>query len=224
MEKRAPQKLRGPMRFMVASTLRMRTMVDAMLTIQGLDAGTTFLRVTSVDVQSIIEKVSSDYQPMAELEGHVIGVDLPDELPAVQGDGEKIGLVLSNLLSNAIKFTPEKGHIEITAEDHEEAVVVSVRDNGVGIAPEDHNRIFERFYQARAEHIAGHGGIGIGLTIVKHLVELHGGQVWVKSEVGKGSRFSFTLPKMAAIELTDSPFSTSETLLLSEQESPVGAT
>ena len=224
VEKRAPQKLRGPMRFMVASTLRMRTMVDAMLTIQGLDAGTTFLRVTSVDVQSIIEKVSSDYQPMAELEGHVIGVDLPDELPAVQGDGEKIGLVLSNLLSNAIKFTPEKGHIEITAEDHEEAVVVSVRDNGVGIAPEDHNRIFERFYQARAEHIAGHGGIGIGLTIVKHLVELHGGQVWVKSEVGKGSRFSFTLPKMAAIELTDSPFSTSETLLLSEQESPVGAT
>jgi len=224
VEKRAPQKLRGPMRFMVASTLRMRTMVDAMLTIQGLDAGTTFLRVTSVDVQSIIEKVSSDFQPMAELEGHVIGVDLPDELPAVQGDGEKIGLVLSNLLSNAIKFTPEKGYIEITAEDRDEVVLVSVRDNGVGIAPEDHERIFERFYQARAEHIAGHGGIGIGLTIVKHLVELHGGQVWVKSEVGKGSKFSFTLPKMAAIHLTDSPFSTSEAQLLSEQEIPVGAT
>jgi len=224
VEKRAPQKLRGPMRFMVASTLRMRTMVDAMLTIQRLDAGTTFLRVTSVDVQSIIEKVSSDFQPMAELEGHVIGVDLPDELPAVQGDGEKIGLVLSNLLSNAIKFTPEKGHIEITAQDHDKVVLVSVRDNGVGIAPEDHERIFERFYQARAEHIAGHGGIGIGLTIVKHLVELHGGQVWVKSEVGKGSKFSFTLPKMAAIHLTDSPFSTSEAQSLSEQEIPVGAT
>jgi len=224
VEKRAPQKLRGPMRFMVASTLRMRTMVDAMLTIQGLDAGTTFLRVTSVDVQSIIEKVSSDFQPMAELEGHIIRVNLPDELPIVQGDGEKIGLVLSNLLSNAIKFTPEKGHIEITAEDHDEVVLVSVRDNGVGIAPEDHERIFERFYQAGAEHIAGHGGIGIGLTIVKHLVELHGGQVWVKSEVGKGSKFSFTLPKMAAIHHTDSPFTTSEAQVLSEQEIPVGAT
>ncbi len=223
-EKRAPQKLRGPMRFMVASTLRMRTMVDAMLTIQGLDAGTTFLRVTSVDVQSIIEKVSNDFQPMAELEGHVIEVDLPGKLPVVQGDAEKIGLVLSNLLSNAIKFTPEKGHIEITAEDHDEVVLVSVRDDGVGIAPEDHERIFERFYQARAEHIAGHGGIGIGLTIVKHLVELHGGQVWVKSEVGKGSKFNFTLPKMAAIDLTDSPFSTSEAQLLSEQEIPVGST
>jgi len=223
-EKRAPQKLRGPMRFMVASTLRMRTMVDAMLTIQGLDAGTTFLRVTSVDVQSIIEKVSSDFQPMAELEGHVINVDLSDELPVVQGDAEKIGLVLSNLLSNAIKFTPEKGHIEITAEDHDEVVLVSVQDDGVGIAPEDRERIFERFYQARAEHIAGHGGIGLGLTIVKHLVELHGGRVWVKSEVGKGSKFSFTLPKMAAIDLAESPFSNSEAQLVSEQEIPVGAT
>lgn len=224
VERRAPEKLRGPMRFMVASTLRMRTMVDAMLTIQGLDAGTTFLRVTSADVRSIIEKVSKDFQPMAELEGHVIEVDLPAELPAVQGDAEKIGLVLSNLLSNAIKFTPEKGHIEITAEDHDEVVLVSVLDTGVGIAPEDHERIFERFYQARAEHIAGHGGIGIGLTIVEHLVELHGGQVWVESEVGKGSKFSFTLPKMAAIDLADSPFSTSEAQLLSEQEMPVGST
>jgi signal transduction histidine kinase/HAMP domain-containing protein len=221
VEKRAPEKLRGPMRFMVASTLRMRTMVDAMLTIQGLDAGTTFLRVTSVDVPSIIQKVSNDFQPMAELEGHVIEVDLPLELPVVQGDAEKIGLVLSNLLSNAIKFTPEKGHIEVTAEDRGAVILVSVRDNGVGIAPEDQERVFERFYQSRAEHIAGHGGIGIGLTIVKHLVELHGGQVWVESKVGKGSQFFFTLPKMAAIDLTDSPFSTSDAQLLSEKELPL---
>jgi signal transduction histidine kinase/HAMP domain-containing protein len=224
VEKRAPDKLRGPMRFMVASTLRMRTMVDAMLTIQALDAGTTFLRVTSVDVRSIIEKVSSDFQPMAELEGHVIQVDLPSELPAVQGDAEKIGLILSNLLSNAIKFTPEKGHIDITADDRSDVVLVRVRDSGVGIAPEDHERIFERFYQARAEHIAGHGGIGIGLTIVKHLVELHGGQVWVESEVGKGSEFFFTLPKVATIDLTDAPFSTSDTRLRNEEEVPLGST
>jgi signal transduction histidine kinase/HAMP domain-containing protein len=223
VEKRATEKLRGPMRFMVASTLRMRTMVDAMLTIQGLDAGTTFLRVTTVDVRSIIDKISNDFQPMAELEGHVIEVDLPAELPSVQGDAEKIGLVLSNLLSNAIKFTPEKGHIEISVEDRDTVVEVVVSDNGVGIAPEDRERIFERFYQARAEHIAGHGGIGIGLTIVKHLVELHGGQVWVESEVGKGSRFFFTLPKMVAIDLDDSGFSTSGGQLVSEQEMPMGA-
>jgi len=199
-------------------------MVDAMLAIQGLDAGTTFLRVTTVDVRSIIEKVSSDFQPMVELEGHVLEIKLPDELPAVQGDAEKIGLVLSNLLSNAIKFTPEKGHIEVAAEDLGAVVQVRVSDNGVGIAAQDHKRIFERFYQARADHIAGHGGIGIGLTIVKHLVELHGGQVWVESEIGQGSNFFFTLPKVAAIDLTDSPFSTSDAQVLGEKEVSVEST
>jgi signal transduction histidine kinase/HAMP domain-containing protein len=201
VEKRSPEKLRGPMRFMVASTLRMRTMVDAMLAIQGLDAGTTFLRLTSVDVRGIIQRISTDFQPMAELEDHVLEVSLPEDLPPVQGDAEKIGLVLSNLVSNAIKFTPEKGRIQITARDRGYDILVSVSDNGVGIAPEDHERIFERFYQARAEHIAGHGGIGIGLTIVKHLVELHGGDIWVKSELGEGSTFFFTLPKVAVVAL-----------------------
>jgi signal transduction histidine kinase/methyl-accepting chemotaxis protein len=200
VEKRAPEKLQGPMRFMVASTLRMRTMVDAMLTIQGLDAGTTFLRLTSVDILGIIQKVSNDFRPMADLEGHVIEVNLPEELPPVQGDAEKIGLVLSNLLSNAIKFTPEKGRIQVSAEDRGKDILVKVCDNGVGIAIEDRKKIFDRFYQARAEYMAGHGGIGIGLTIVKHLVELHGGQVWVDSEVGSGSTFFFTLPKVAAID------------------------
>jgi signal transduction histidine kinase/HAMP domain-containing protein len=200
VQKRAPEQLQGPLRFMVASTLRMRTMVDAMLTIQGLDAGTTFLRLTSVDVVDIIQKVSNDFRPMADLEGHVIEVDLPEELSPVQGDADKIGLVLSNLLSNAIKFTPERGRIEVSAEDRGKDVLIKVRDNGVGIAVEDHKKVFDRFYQARAEHIAGHGGIGIGLTIAKHLVELHGGQIWVDSEVGKGSTFFFTLPKLAAID------------------------
>jgi signal transduction histidine kinase len=170
-------------------------MVDSMLIIQGLDSGVAFLRVTSVDVRNVIEEAINYIQPMAELEGHIIEIDLPSELPAVQGDAEKIDLVLSNLLSNAIKFTPENGLIEISAEDRDTVVQVTVSDNGIGIAPEHHERIFERFYQARAEHIAGHGGMGIGLTIVKYLVELQEGQVWVESEVGKGSKFFFTLPK-----------------------------
>jgi signal transduction histidine kinase len=161
---------------------------------------------------------------MAELEGHSIEADLPEELPTVQGDAEKIGLVLSNLLSNAIKFTPENGHIEIAAQDRSQVILVSVRDNGVGIAVEDQGRVFERFYQARAEHIAGHGGIGIGLTIVKQLVELHGGQVWVESEVGSGSNFFFTLPKVAVLELTASPVSTSDAQLPEEKAVPMEST
>lgn len=224
VEKRAPQKLHRPMRFLVASMLRMRTMIDAMLTIQRLDAGTAFLRLSSIDVRDTIEKVAADFQPMAELEGHVIEVSLPAELSHVQADAEKVGLVLSNLLSNAIKFTPENGHIEVSAQEREEAILISVCDNGVGVAAEDQERIFERFYQARAEHIAGHGGMGIGLTIVKHLVELHGGQVWVESEVDKGSTFFFTLPKVATVDLVTSLPSESDTRLHNEKVAFLGAT
>jgi signal transduction histidine kinase len=146
---------------------------------------------------------------MAELEDHTITVNLPDKLRPIQADAEKVGLVLSNLLSNAIKFTPEGGRIEVTAQDFIKGILISVRDNGVGIAPEDQERIFERFYQVRPEHMAGHGGMGLGLTIVKHLVELHQGQVWVESEKGRGSTFFFTLPRLETVDSTNlSPSST----------------
>ena len=84
---------------------------------------------------------------------------------------------------------------ELKARDVAKGIIISVADNGVGITPEDQKRIFERFYQVRPNHLAGHGGMGIGLTIVKHLVELHEGELWVESEAGKGSTFSFLLPK-----------------------------
>ncbi len=219
VEKRAPPKLHKHMRFLVVSMLRMRTIVDAMLTIQRLDAGTAFLRRTSVDIRDIFKKVITDSQPMAELEGHVITVNLPDKLPIIEVDADKIGLVLSNLLSNAIKFTPEGGRIEVAAQDYVKGILISVRDNGVGIAAEDQERIFERFYQARAEHIAGHGGMGLGLTIVKHLVELHEGQVWVESEIGQGSTFFFTLPYVESVDTADSsPSLTTDTRPHNEKE------
>lgn len=195
IEKRSDPKLQRKAHAVIVSALRMRTMVDAMLTIQRLDAGTAFLRPTVVDVRDILKKVMHDFQPMAELEDHVITVSVPDKLPPLQVDPEKVGLILSNLLSNAIKFTPAGGRIEILAQDYLKGVLIGVRDNGVGIAPADQNQIFERFYQARAEHMAGHGGMGLGLTIVKHLVELHEGQVWVESELGQGATFYFTLPR-----------------------------
>jgi signal transduction histidine kinase/HAMP domain-containing protein len=198
-EKRAPEKLKKSMRFMVASTVRMRTMVDAMLTIQRLDAGTAFLRLIPVDIHDVIGKVVNDFEAMAELEGHSLTVDLPDELPTVEADPEKISLILSNLISNAIKFTPEGGSIVINAKDYLRGVLVSVSDTGAGIAPEDQERVFERFYQVRAGHIAGHGGIGLGLTIVKQLVELHQGQIWLESELGQGTTFYFTIPQETPI-------------------------
>jgi signal transduction histidine kinase len=203
IEKRVPPNLHKPTRFLVASSLRMRTMVDAMLAIQRLDTGTTFLHLTPVDIRDIFKKVITDFQPMAELENHTVEVSLPDRLKPIMADAEKVGLIISNLLSNAIKFTPEGGRIEIKAEDYIKGILITVRDNGVGITPEDQKRIFERFYQVRPEHIAGHGGMGIGLTIVKQLVELHQGQIWIESEPGKGSAFFVTLPRLEEDEVNE---------------------
>ena len=150
---------------------------------------------------------------MAELEGHTLKVNLPDRLPTVEVDDEKISLVLSNLLSNAIKFVPEGGRIEVTAQDYKLGILCSVSDNGPGIPAKDQARIFDRFYQARSKHMAGHGGMGIGLTIVKHLVELHGGQVWVESQVDHGTTFYFTLP-------LQQPESSLETLPITAIDNP----
>ncbi len=206
-EKRAPPKLKKYVKFIVISAVRMRTMIDAMLTIQRLDAGTAFLKVRPTDIRKLIKKTVADYQPMAELEGHTIEMHLPEEPLTLEVDGEKLGLVFSNLISNAIKFTPEEGLIEITAQDQDQGILIAVRDTGIGLSLEDQKQVFERFYQVRPENMtshqnlgvgAGHGGMGIGLTIVKNLVELHQGEVWLKSELNQGSTFFVRLPKQVA--------------------------
>ena len=110
------------------------------------------------------------------------------------GDERKIKQVLLNLLSNAVKFTPEGGRIGIKARQADGSVEISVSDTGIGIAPEDQPKIFEEFRQVGSDYAHKVEGTGLGLTLAKKFVELHGGKIWVTSEVGKGSTFIFTLP------------------------------
>src|SRR5262245_28673389 len=110
------------------------------------------------------------------------------------GDERKIKQILLNLLSNAVKFTPEGGRIGINARKVDGAVEISVSDTGIGISPEDQAKIFEEFRQVGGDYAHKKEGTGLGLTLAKKFVELHGGRIWVESEVGKGSRFIFTLP------------------------------
>ena len=111
----------------------------------------------------------------------------------MRGDERKIRQVLLNLLSNAIKFTPEGGRIEVAAAPNGESVEVSVSDTGVGIAPEDHEAVFEEFRQVGAADKKAEG-TGLGLALARKFIELHGGKIWVKSQVGAGSTFTFMLP------------------------------
>jgi len=121
-------------------------------------------------------------------------VKVDERLGEFVGDERKIKQILLNLLSNAVKFTPEGGRIGINARQSNSAVEISVTDTGIGISPEDQARIFEEFRQVGSDYAHKVEGTGLGLTLGKKFVELHGGKIWVESEVGKGSTFTFTLP------------------------------
>ena len=131
---------------------------------------------------------------------HGISVDLAidERLGDFMGDERKIKQILLNLLSNAVKFTPEGGRIGINATQRNGSVEITVSDTGIGIAPEDQPRIFEEFRQVGTDYEHKSEGTGLGLTLAKKFVELHGGKIWLTSELGRGSRFTFTLPITAA--------------------------
>jgi signal transduction histidine kinase len=119
---------------------------------------------------------------------------MPVDFPPLMTDRKKLDLIVMNLLSNAIKYTPEEGHISIKAWLDGDKALVAISDSGIGIPPEERDKIFDRFYQVEDSLTRQHGGIGLGLAIVKSFVELCQGQIWVESEVDKGSTFTVELP------------------------------
>jgi len=145
-----------------------------------------------VKLGELVGEVVSHLKPQAERQELVVAIDMPAGLPAVPADRDRLRQVILNLLHNAIKFTAAQGRISISAATLGDAVTVSITDTGVGIAREDLPRVFERFY--KADRSRAGSGTGMGLAIAKHIVEAHGGSIWVQSQEGKGSTFSFRLP------------------------------
>jgi two-component system phosphate regulon sensor histidine kinase PhoR len=132
---------------------------------------------------------------LAEGKKQTLRVEPLEGLSTIRADGQKVHQVMVNLLNNAISYTPEGGSITVKAGPVSEGVEVSVMDNGIGIPPDDLPRVFERFYRVDKGRSRELGGTGLGLSIVKHIVEAHGGRVRVESKPGKGSRFTFFLPR-----------------------------
>jgi len=159
------------------------------------EAGQLRLDREPVDLRRLIEETADGIALQASEKGIRLEVRLPGELPPVPADPVRIRQVLMNLLTNAVRYTHAGGEIIVEARDLGHAVQVSVRDTGVGIAPEDLPHIFDRFYRAGKSRTRSDGGSGLGLAIVKHLVEAHGGRVGVESAPGQGAHFFFTLPR-----------------------------
>jgi signal transduction histidine kinase len=167
-------------------------LVDDILTLQQLDRGA--MRMMPVAMGDLVRSVVQGAEATAAQTGITVRVEIAEALPPVYVDRDRLVQVLDNLLGNAIKFSPDGGIITVRIRPVDTAVQVEVADQGIGIPADKMDKIFERFYQVDGSSRRRFGGTGLGLAIVKRIVEAHNGKIWVDSEEGKGSTFSFTLP------------------------------
>ncbi len=171
-------------------------MVSQLLELSRIESGRSNFSFRRVEPWDLIRKPSERMVLQAERVGLTLSYDCPPDMPQVFADPERISQVFINLIHNAIKFTPNGGYIHVTAFQDGQMVVFKISDNGVGIPHKDLTRIFERFY--KADRARSGGGTGLGLSICKHMVDAHGGKIWVESEENAGSSFFFSLPMVRA--------------------------
>jgi signal transduction histidine kinase len=178
----------------IQSANRLKAIIEDLINVDNLESGQYGFKRQRTDLVELTKEVVDEYQQLAVNKPVAMITDLPDDPLWVDIDVEKIAIALSNLIRNAITFTKDNGHVMIIAESLPGYVKVSVVDDGIGIPAKDLSRIFERFFQVETHMTRHHGGMGLGLSVAKVMVELHGGQIWVESIEGKGSNFSFLLP------------------------------
>jgi signal transduction histidine kinase len=175
-------------------------MIQELLELARVESGITQVRRERVDVGALLEELRAALHPLAERKSIDLVWRVSPYTPALRGDRELLRQALVNLIGNAIKYTPEGGQVQLDAALEGEELVLAVRDNGIGIGPEDLPRIFDKFFRASQAKSSRIPGTGLGLPLARYLVESHGGRIEVESELGQGSTFRVRLPVLAAPE------------------------
>src|SRR5499427_4906980 len=186
----------------LSSGQHLLSLINDILDLAKVEAGKMELELSMFDLRHVLEGSLVMIKERALAHGLTLSLDMVDDLSVITGDERKVKQILFNLLSNAVKFTPDKGKVGIVAKRTDAAVQIAVWDTGVGIAPEDQQRIFEEFQQVGRGLAGKTEGTGLGLALTKRFVELHGGTMWVESTLGSGSTFTFTLPITDAVTST----------------------
>jgi signal transduction histidine kinase len=171
------------------------TLIEDLLEIARLQAGRVELWRSHVDVRDVVNRSLGAIEPLLHVRSQQLELRMPESPVVAAVDAERVGRALRNLLGNAQKYGREHGLVRVMVESRAEDVCISVTDDGPGIAPEDQERIFERFYRVSGASSAGPAGTGLGLAIARGIVELHGGKLWVESTPGHGSTFRMQLPR-----------------------------
>jgi len=180
------------------SALRLKEIIDEIGDETNIQHGFSHLRRRRIGIPLLIKQVADSFQDMAKARSIDLSIEIKDPNLVVEGDSEKIAMVLQNLIKNALTFTNEGGKVRVKAEEVPGYIKVSVLDNGIGIPEDEQKNIFQRFYQVEKHLTRKHGGMGLGLAIAREMVEMHGGKISVESVEGKGSKFMFFLPSNAA--------------------------
>ena len=187
------EKMLGILKRLEANGKHLLGLINDVLDLSKIEAGQLVLELSDYSVQDIAQTVRSTLEPLAADKKLAFKVEMAPELPPGHGDGRRLTQVLINLVGNAIKFT-DAGEVAIKAEANNGSFHVSVRDTGPGISAADQTKLFQEFQQADNAITKKKGGTGLGLAISKRIIEMHGGRIWVESQVGQGSTFAFTLP------------------------------
>ncbi len=174
---------------------RLAALINDILDLSKIESGRSVFQFKEEDIKDIIKNALGKFSRAIERKSIKIRTDIPDDKLKVTADANSISQVLHNLIDNAVKYTPDKGEITLSVKDESPFIKVEVSDTGIGIPQEHITRIFERFYRVDKARSKEAGGTGLGLSIVKHIIQSHNGEVSVTSQPGKGSAFSFTLPK-----------------------------
>lgn len=175
-------------------TRRLARLVSDMLSVAEIEAGSMQIESDDIHLEEVFHDLEADYKPQANKKNIELAISLPPKLPVIQADRDKIVMAMHNLVGNAVKYTPEGGQVDVSVEVAGDRLVMEVSDTGLGITTEDQKRIFEKFYRAQDERMAGIPGTGLGLSLAREVVRLHGGDITVDSEHGKGSTFTLSLP------------------------------
>ncbi|MFZ5818683.1 MAG: ATP-binding protein [Chloroflexota bacterium] len=200
---------RGPIEIIIRNANRLKEIIENLTSVDNVESGVARLRQNAMSIPAVVQEVVSTFQDMAASKNITLRVDTGNRDLLVEADANKIGVALSNLVRNAIMFTDPGGQVLVRVTTMPGYAQVAVIDNGIGIPARDLGKVFERFFQVESHLTRRHGGMGLGLSVAKAMIEMHGGRIWVESVEGKGSNFTFLLP------VTEAPFKSAESVFTS---------
>jgi len=174
---------------------RMHRMALDLLDLARLEGGIADLKMSQVDVSVLLQNIIDKFIPQAQSRNVSLQLDIPNDLPTLIGDGDRLAQVFTNLVDNALKFTPQNGQVTLSAKQAGDGMELSVADSGSGVPKDALSHLFDRFYQVDESRAGGKGhGTGLGLAIVKEIIQAHSGRIGVRSEAGQGTTFTINLP------------------------------